>query len=690
MQKRYLRSPLSLTRTTKIMTSKLLFLLSGLLLQSLVVLAGPADEFITIWQTDNPGQSNPDELRFFGTGNGYSITWEEVGNEATNNGSLVAGSITSGSYQLITFPSPGTYRVKVDPTVSGSFTAFIQAEDKQKLIGIAQWGSTAWSGFYQAFRSCPNLDVTAMDAPNLSQATSLSQMFAFCYGLQGTSAFNTWQTGTITDMSGMFWSATLFNQALNNWNTANVTNMFNMFENADIFDADITTWNTGSVTNMASMFKSADVFNQPIGVWNTSSVTDMTDMFRSSPLFNQPLNNWNVSSVTSMAAMFNTAVAFNQPLNNWNTSSVTNIQEMFRDATSFNQSINNWNVGSVTSMLALFNGATSFNQPLNNWNTSSVTNMLELFYNATSFNQDISTWNVGSVTNMLAMFHGATSFNQPLNNWNTSSVTNMLELFYNATSFNQDISAWNLSSVTSMSAMLQACGMDCINYSLLLNGWAGNINTPDNITMGATGMVYDATALAAHTTLTTSKGWTINGDVYDENCGINLPVTLVAFEGSYKAPYAVLSWESAVESGLAYYDVEKATDGKHFQKLAQVPATGSNSRYRINELQPETLALYRLKLVDLDGKFSYSTVQEINHDNAPHTTLTVYPNPVRNGQLYIASANTGKVSIMTPLGQQVMTFTLQAGVQTLNVSALASGLYWIKQGNTTQRLVIAH
>lgn len=643
------------------MQFKLLALLLGLLLPSLLVLAGPTDEFVTIWQTDNLGQSNTNEVRFFGTGNGYTLIWEEVGNEAANNGSVVAGAIAPESYQLITFPSSGTYRLRVDPTTSGTFTAFKQLEDREKLIEITQWGSTAWSGFYQAFRSCANLDVTATDAPDLSMTTSLSQMFAYCSNLVGNASFNTWQTGTITDMSGMFWSATLFNQPLNNWNTENVVNMFNMFENAINFNADITTWTTGSVTNMGSMFRSANNFNQPIGIWNTSSVTDMTDMFRQASSFNQLINGWDVSSVTNMAAMFREATLFNQSLSTWVTSSVTNMGAMFKEAT-------------------------LFNQPLNAWNTSSVIDMTDMFRSTSSFNQPLSTWVTSSVTNMTSMFESS-AFNQPIGSWDVSSVTLMNGMFYQALEFNQDLSAWDLSSISSMSWMFENCGMDCINYSLMLNGWAANVNTPDNITLGVVGMVYDATALAAHNTLTTTKGWTIN-DVYDEDCGIALPVTLLTFEGSYKAPYAVLSWKSAAESGLAYYDVEKSTDGMHFQQVAQVRAAGSNSMYSVNELQAEARSFYRLKMVDLDGKFSYSTIQVVSSNNA-NTTITMYPNPVRNGQLHMELTSVGKVSIVTPLGQQVMSLTLQKGVHIVDVRALSNGLYWVKQGNTTQRLVIA-
>jgi surface protein len=612
-------------------------LLSGLLLYVATAFAGPADEFITLWQSNNPGQSGTNEIRFHGSGTGYTIIWEEVGNEIANNGTLVAGAITPGNYQLITFPTAATYRVRVDPTTSGTFTTFKQADDKLKLVEVAQWGSTTWSNLYQAFRSCLNLNVTATDAPDLSQATTLSQMFTFCANLVGNSAFNTWQTGTITDMSGMFWGATLFNQSLNNWNTGNVTNMFNMFENATSFNGNISSWNTGSVTDMSSMFRSASNFNQPIGSWTTSSVTDMTNMFNQATAFNQPINNWNVSSVTSMSGMFHQAVAFNQPINNWNVSSVTNMSGMFRQTM-------------------------AFNQPLNNWVTSSVINMTSLF-ESSNFNQDIG-------------------------NWNVSSVTTMNGMFYSAAAFNQDLSAWNLSAINSMSWMFENCGMDCINYSLMLNGWEANTNTPNGISLGAIGMVYDSTALAAHTALTGIKGWTINGDMYDAACNTVLPVTLHSFNAIYRAPNAVLNWQSGIESGLNYYSVEKSVDGTNFHSISKILATGSGSHYSIAHPQPEGQAFYRLKMVDLDGKIDYSRVQTVSHQRAAASIISIFPNPVRDGKLHIEATKSGTVRIFNQMGQQVLYASVSEGLQVIDVSLLASGIYFIKQETETLRSII--
>ena len=45
------------------------------------------------------------------------------------------------------------------------------------------------------------------------------------------------------------------------------------------FNGDISKWDTGKVTTMRDMFYSASAFNQDIGSWNTEKVTTMYGMF---------------------------------------------------------------------------------------------------------------------------------------------------------------------------------------------------------------------------------------------------------------------------------------------------------------------------------------------------------------------------------------------------------------------------
>jgi len=178
-------------------------------------------------------------------------------------------------------------------------------------------------------------------------------------------------------------------------------------------------WCVSNVTDMSGLFFWQSNFNDDISSWNVSSVTDMESMFQFASSFNQDLSSWNVSSVTDMSGMFWRASSFNQDLSSWDVSSVTRMSIMFNAASSFNGDLSSWNVSSVTDMSGMFRRASSFNGDLSSWNVSPVIYMSGMFYNASSFNQDLSSWDVSNVANAEKMFEGATLFDiSAICDWN--------------------------------------------------------------------------------------------------------------------------------------------------------------------------------------------------------------------------------------------------------------------------------
>jgi gliding motility-associated-like protein len=375
------------------------------------------------------------------------VAWLTTPGSATGSGSW------SGSTLTITgLPAGATIRLQIAPT---NFQRIIIGIgfDRLRLTQVENWGSTAWTSMQSAFAGCANLQVTATDVPNLLGVTDMSNMFFQCNVLNTPSNINTWNTGSVTNMSEMFRDALSFNQNIDSWNTSAVTNMMGMFSQARVFNQSIGSWDTHAVTNMGYMFFGADFFNQNIGSWNTAAVTSMREMFSGASSFNQSIGSWNTAAVTNMNAMFSFAIAFNQDIGSWNTAAVTTMVDMFVKASAFNQNIGSWNTAAVTNMQGMFYQASAFNQNIGSWNTSAVTTMEAMFYRASAFNQDIGLWNTAAVTTMQGMFSGASAFNQNIGSWNTASVTNMWDMFSDASAFNQDIGSWNTSAVTVMRAM---------------------------------------------------------------------------------------------------------------------------------------------------------------------------------------------------------------------------------------------
>ena len=380
--------------------------------------------FIITVETDNPGTSSDTQFEIPTTNmNGevynYSIDCDNDGtNEAVGE---------TGNY-ICDYPTPGTYTIVIDGYFPRVF--FNNVGDKDKILSVDQWGEGTWTSMYRAFYGCTNLAINASDAPDLSIATSLRDMFASATSVN--QPIGHWDTHHITDMFGMFSGATSFNQDISTWDVSNVTTMRAMFNTASAFNQDLDTWDVSNVTNMRDMFYNTATFDGNISSWNVSNVTDMTAMFNSASVFNQNISLWNLGSLTNAGGMFGSATTFNQPLNNWDVSKVTTMTGMFYRASSFDQPLDSWDVGNVTDMAGMFSYTTSFNQPLDKWIVSSVTNMQYMFYHASIFNQNINIWDISNLTSSRGLFLGATAFNQPLDNWDVSNIEDMSYMFSEA------------------------------------------------------------------------------------------------------------------------------------------------------------------------------------------------------------------------------------------------------------------
>ena len=116
---------------------------------------------------------------------------------------------------------------------------------------------------------------------------------------------------------------------------------------------------------------------------------------------------------------------------------------------------------------------------------------------------------------------------------------------------------------------------------------------------------------------------------------VTLPVKLLDFTANYMKPNALLNWSTSQEHNFSHFIIERSTDGENFSQVALVFGAGesdSKINYSYNDKDLKSrggIIYYRLKQVDVDGKFSYSSVRIIRlGDEKTSITLTTFPNPV--------------------------------------------------------------
>lgn len=465
-----------------------------------------ADDFITQWTFDE----SRTEIVFRSWTNGpveYSWTTSPSGN--SGEGSFTAQfsqmvnlsdlEIEAGDVVTISMAPENLWRIHMS---SGT--------DNDYLTDVLQWGSVEWATMEDMFWECNNLNISATDAPDLTNATSMETMFA--YATSFNADINHWDVSGITIMEDVFLGASNFNGDISDWDVSNASTMEGMFWGSWAFNQDISNWDVSNVTDMSYTFQGATSFNQDISDWDVSAVTNMEEMFRIAYAYNQPLESWDVSNVTDMNAMFMGASSFNRDIGNWDVSSVTNISRMFKYTEAFNQDISSWDVSNVQYMAGTFAETDAFNQDIGNWDVSSAESMREMFRNASSFNQDIGDWDVSNVDDMNGMFREVTAFNQDLGNWDVSNVEGMWDMFHDASSFNQNLGSWSFNPNVVLISALDDSGLDCDNYSATLIGWY--VNNPDvtDRTLGANDMEFGNIAAIARDSLIFGRGWYIGND----------------------------------------------------------------------------------------------------------------------------------------------------------------------------------
>ncbi len=240
-------------------------------------------------------------------------------------------------------------------------------------------------------------------------------------------------------------------------------------------------------------------------------------------------------------------------------------------------------------------------------------------------------------------------------------------------------------AVTSGYAPFYANNVDGVN-----NTW-GTI-LPNNLATGVRRIAqYSLASGALFNSITTTDGVypTIpSGNVNTSNAstGLNeiviaaivVPVKLISFTAT-KQPgkMARLQWSTATEVGFSKFIIEKSSNGIDFTSIGAELGKGDNSAYQFDNALWEGVNYYRLRMVDMDGTFSYSRIATLNGDQ--DMALSVYPNPgIRFITITHPTANTNAlIQIITMTGAKAGAFKVKQGEANtvIDVSKLQAGKY---------------
>jgi hypothetical protein len=158
-----------------------------------------------------------------------------------------------------------------------------------------------------------------------------------------------------------------------------------------------------------------------------------------------------------------------------------------------------------------------------------------------------------------------------------------------------------------------------------------------------------------------------------------IPVTGLTLVARKEQSRIALNWFTLTEINSSHFELERSKDGLLFEKIAQTPAAGnSNNRrdYDYTDAQPFAhLNYYRIKQVDRDGRFAYSTMQLVRMNDTK--LFLVFPT-VTNSSITISGiAETLQVKLYNAAKQLVKTESVHTATALINMRQLPAGNYWL-------------
>lgn len=269
-----------------------------------------------------------------------------------------------GNYYLVIKPPEGAPAAKICPKNTRTLYNTIMDYPnypllfKGKIYGYGIMQYTDWRGdiekspFSDPVSSPIHLlgNIKDLDVSNL---TSLQELFQGCDQLRDISGLAAWDTSNVTNISDVFSGCSQLRDIspLKHWDTSKVKYMSFIFDFCSALSdiSPLSNWKTGNVESLCYAFafcpKITDL--RPIENWDTSKVTDMSQMFQQKdpeqPPFSEderslltdisPLAKWNIQSLKDTNHMFSCCVNLQSlnPLSNWDVKNIENLSMMFEE-----------------------------------------------------------------------------------------------------------------------------------------------------------------------------------------------------------------------------------------------------------------------------------------------------------------------------------------------------------------------
>ena len=178
---------------------------------------------------------------------------------------------------------------------------------------------------------------------------------------------------------------------------------------------------------------------------------------------------------------------------------------------------------------------------------------------------------------------------------------------------------------------------------------------------------------------------------------IALPIKLNYFKAVANREKASITWSASTTSDKDVFVIEKGTNGELFSPLQKIKAKGNGEFNYVYNDAINDKTFYRLKMIDIDGKSTYSNIAVVK----PPSQLIqeIYPIPAKD-LLHIRLNNPTSQAITLSVAdvsghqrlRQILKTEGGAMIYDLNMQALEAGVYYLtvftSDQHYTERIVV--
>ena len=180
-----------------------------------------------------------------------------------------------------------------------------------------------------------------------------------------------------------------------------------------------------------------------------------------------------------------------------------------------------------------------------------------------------------------------------------------------------------------------------------------------------------------------------------------LPVELVRFSAISKNKAALLNWTTASEANNVGFHIEKSLNGTDFSSIGFVKSkavqgiSGQQITYDFEDVRLTAKSFYRLKQVDQDGRFTYSTIAIVKVSISKQFVVSNLLNPIGDNIRLIVNSTTAstlQVQVTDAAGVTVISRQVRVSAGDTNVeipaTKLTPGMYYIVVKDQENKQVI--